>query len=151
MASPFPQQSALGTIDFSAPEYRYGARPSTKSDLFSIAAITYFLIAKQKHPYGPTWEKAQTLHDFMNLKYLSATRHNPMVPLWFDAALQKALAPTPSGRYETMSEFLHDLRTPNYTLLSKDSLPFIEQKPLLFWKILSAALFVLLILSLLFR
>ena len=151
ISSPFQQQSALGTVDFSAPEYRYGARPSSKSDLFSIAAITYFLVAKQKHPYGLAWEKAQTLRDFMNLKYHSATRHNPMVPLWFDAALQKALAPTTSGRYDSMSEFLHNLRTPNYTLLDKDSLPFIEKNPLLFWKLLSALLLVLLLLSLILR
>ncbi len=149
ISSPFDRHSALGTIDFSAPEYRYGARPSTKSDLFSIAAITYFLVTKQQHPFGEPWQKAQSLRDFTTLKYISATRHNPMVPLWFDAALKKALSPTPTARHESMSEFLGNLRRPDYSLLGKDALPFIERNPLLFWKLLSATLAILLIIVLL--
>lgn len=151
IASPFERHSALGTIDFSAPEYRYGSRPNTKSDLFSIAAITYYLVTKGQHPYGNPWQKAQTLRDFTHLKYISATQHNPMVPLWLDAALKKSLAPTSSARHETMSEFLHNLRKPDYSLLDKDDLPFIQKRPVTFWKTVSAILLVALILSLLLR
>lgn len=148
ITSPFERQSALGTIDFSAPEYRYGARPSTKSDLFSIAAITYFLVTRQHHPFGEPWEKAQSLRDFTTLTYISATRHNPMVPLWFDAALKKALSPTPVGRQESMSEFLGNLKKPDYTLLGKEALPFLEKDPVRFWKTLSALLAIALIIAL---
>lgn len=151
IASPFDRHSALGTLDFSAPEYRYGARPSSKSDLFSIAALTYYLITNQQLPYGAPWDRAKTLHDFINLQYVSATQHNPMVPLWFDAALKKTLAPTPGARHETMSEFLHDLKKPNYSLLNRNDLPFIEKNPLLFWKITSAVLLLALIVSHLLR
>jgi len=150
ISTPFERHSALGTIDFSAPEYRYGSRPTTKSDLFAIAAVTYFLITKQKHPFGDAWEKAQTFRDFTALEYISATRHNPMVPLWFDAALKKALSPTPSNRQETMSEFLANLKNPEYSLLDKSDLPFIEKNPILFWKLTSLVLFLLLLISLIF-
>ncbi len=151
MSSPFERHSALGTIDFSAPEYRYGSRPSTKSDLFSIAAITYFLLSNGEHPYGEPWQKAQTLRDFSNLTYISVTKHNPMVPLWLDAALQKSLSPIASYRHESMSAFLSNLSKPDYELLSKNDLPFIQKDPVLFWKITSAILLLLLILSLILR
>ncbi len=147
IASPFERHSALGTIDFSAPEYRYGSRPTSKSDLFSIAAITYYLVTRQQHPFGEAWEKAQSLRDFTTLSYISATRHNPMVPLWFDAALKKALSPTPAARPETMSEFLANLKNPDYSLLGKEALPFMERDPVLFWKICSALLLLIMILS----
>ncbi len=151
ITSPFERHSALGTIDFSAPEYRYGAQPTTKSDLFSIATIAYFLITNQNHPFGKAWEKAKTLRDFNHLKYQSATRHNPMIPLWFDAAIKKSLAPTPSGRHQSMAEFLNNLRQPNYALLDRDALPFIEKDPILFWKTATAILLLILIISHLLR
>lgn len=148
--SPFERQSALGTIDYSAPEYRYGARPNRKSDLFSIAAVTYYLISKGHHPYGDNWHKANTYRDFTHLKYQSATRHNPMIPLWFDAALKKSLAPSANARHESMSEFLNNLQQPDYNLLNKNDLPFLEKDPVAFWKITSAILFIALILALIY-
>ena len=151
ISSPFERHSALGTIDFSAPEYRYGSRPNTKSDLFSIAAITYYLLTKGEHPFGEAWQKAQTLRHFTQLDYISSTRHNPMVPLWLDAALKKALAPIASDRHESMSEFLNNLRKPDYNLLDKEALPFLQKDPVTFWKLVSAILFVALILALIFR
>ena len=150
ISSPFERSAALGTVDFSAPEYHYGARPSTKSDLFSIATITYFLLSNGKHPYGEAWGRAQTLRDFTLLKYISTTQHNPMVPLWLDAALKKSLAPVASARHETMSSFLNNLRYPDYSLMDRDSLPFLQKDPIAFWKITSAILLVALIFALIF-
>ena len=151
ISSPFERSSALGTLDFSAPEYHYGSRPNTKSDLFSIAVITYFLLSNGQHPYGEAWNRAKTLRDFMQLKYISVTQHNPMVPLWLDAAVKKSLSPTASGRHQTMSEYLHNLRKPDYSLLDKEGLPFIQKNPVTFWKIISAVLFIAFLIALFYR
>jgi len=151
ISTPFDRHSALGTIDFSAPEYRLGAKPTTRSDLFSIAAITYFLLTNGQHPFGKNWEKANTLRDFVSMNYISATKYNPMVPLWMDAAIKKALSPISESRHESMSEFLHNLRHPDFNLIKGDALPFMEKDPVLFYKILSAVLLIMLIISLISR
>ena len=140
--SPFERDVALGTRGFSAPEYQLGGRPTTRSDLFSIAAIAYHLLTGGKHPYGERWERARTLRDFLAIPYVSATRHNPMVPLWMDANLRKALSVLPEARHESMSDFLHHLERPDPELSPSSPLPLIERNPLLFWKLLSLALFI---------
>ncbi|MFD2255606.1 protein phosphatase 2C domain-containing protein [Luteolibacter algae] len=147
IASPFDRHSALGTLDFSAPEYRLGATATTKADLFSIAAITYYLLTGGKLPYGERWEKARTLRDFLTLEYTSATLYNPMVPLWMDGTLRKALSISPDSRHETMSEFIRYLSEPDPAIFTNGPLPLAARNPLLFWKVVSLVLFLALLLS----
>jgi hypothetical protein len=64
-----------------------------------------------------------------------------MVPPWMDGALRKATALNPAHRYDTLSEFLYDLRHPNSALLQTDTfVPLAQRNPLLFWKSLSMLL-----------
>lgn len=135
ISTPFERGTALGTLDFSAPEYRLGITPSSRSDLFSIAAITYHLLTGGHHPYGKAWERATSQRDFFNLTYQPAAAHNPMVPLWMDAVLHKALSIRMENRHEVMSEFIHNLRHPDPAFLTAEPLPFAQRNPLLFWKL----------------
>ncbi len=139
IASPFERHAALGTLDFSAPEYRLGTRPTKRSDLFSIAAIAYHLLTGGRHPYGKAWESAKSPRDFHTLTYVPAATHHPMVPPWMDGALRKALSIVPEARHESMSEFVHNLRQPAPEFLTVEAIPFAKRHPLLFWK--CAALF----------
>jgi serine/threonine protein kinase/serine/threonine protein phosphatase PrpC len=137
ISTPFDRPSALGTMDFSAPEYRLGITPSTRSDLFSIAVITYHLLTGGHHPYGKSWAGAKDQRDFFSLTYHPAAAHNRMVPLWMDAVLRKALSIRVESRPEVMSEFIHNLRHPDPEFLTSEPLPFAERNPLLFWKIVA--------------
>lgn len=138
ISTPFERHSALGTIDFSAPEYRLGTKPTTRSDLFSIATIAYFLLTGGKHPYGSSWEKAKTAKDFFTLDYHPAATINPMVPSWMDGVLRKALSMRPETRHESMSEFVHNLRHPDAEFLDVAPLPLSKRNPLLFWRVMAA-------------
>lgn len=138
ISTPFERGSALGTMDFSAPEYRLGVTPTTRSDLFSIAVITYHLLTGGHHPYGKAWAGARNQRDFFNLTYQPAAAHNLMVPLWMDAVLRKALSIRIEARQEVMSEFIHNLRHPDPAFLTAEPLPFAQRNPLLFWKLLAA-------------
>jgi serine/threonine protein kinase len=137
---PFHRHSALGTVDFSAPEYRLNLPPSPKSDQFSIAMITYHLLTKGKHPYGSKWDSAHCPSDFLRLEYRPAGHHQPLIPNWIDLSLKKALSTNADLRYDSLSEFMHDLRHPNPDYLKKQSLPLIEKNPVLFWKTISGIL-----------
>lgn len=134
ISTPFERVASLGTLDFSAPEYRLGITATTRSDLFSIAVIYYHLLTGGHHPYGKAWARATSQKDFHNLVYQTAAAHNPMVPPWMDVVLRKALAIRGEDRHEVMSEFIHHLRHPDPSLMTAESLPFAQRNPLLFWK-----------------
>ncbi|MES2657720.1 MAG: bifunctional protein-serine/threonine kinase/phosphatase [Verrucomicrobiota bacterium] len=137
ISTPFERASALGTLDFSAPEYRMGITATTRSDLFSIAAITYHLLTGGHHPYGKSWASAHSPKDFLKLTYHPAAAHNPMVPPWLDAVLSKALSIRIDDRQEAMSEFVHNLRHPDPSLLANGSSSLLERNPLLLWKLVA--------------
>ncbi len=125
----------VGTASYSAPEYFKGQRGTNRSDIFSLGVIAYEMFTGQL-PFGEIEpEKAQK----KKFVYTSACVHNPKVPEWVDAALEKATNPNPDKRYEVLSEFVADLTRPDSGLLaSKQQRPLLERNPLLFWKGLAA-------------
>ncbi len=134
------QENVLGTINYSAPEYHLGQRATVKSDLYSLAVITYEMI-NGCLPYGKTMPEKPNKTNLAKLHYVPSMHVNPMVPVWIDGALKKACSISPQGRYETIAEFVHDITTPNSMFLrTGDFIPLIERNPLAFWKSLSAIL-----------
>lgn len=149
--APFKRQVELGTKRYSAPEYALGRWPSTRSDLFSVGVIAYQLFGGGAgHPYGDKLEAARSVRDFSLLKYRSVTLDNPLVPIWIDGALAKAVHLHPENRYAALSEFLADLQQPNSDFMGQAGLPLLERNPLLFWQALSAGLALVLLLLVLF-
>ncbi|MCJ8313168.1 MAG: bifunctional protein-serine/threonine kinase/phosphatase [Saccharospirillaceae bacterium] len=141
------REDALGTLHYSAPEYRYGGVRSAKSDQFSLAVIVYEMLTGQL-PYGDAFLKPNRVEQFEKLKYTSAMQHNPLVPIWLDGALRKATSMKPESRYENLSEFLYDLKNPNKDFLRFTNTPLMNRNPVLFWQGISAVLLLLLIVSL---
>jgi protein phosphatase len=137
----------LGTIDFSAPEVRLGISQSisVKSDQFSIAMIAYTLLTGGEFPYGDKWLKAKNYADFGELKYIPAFDHRSAIPSWLDGALKKALHVDPDARYSSLSEFIMDLKKPNQSYNRSRHMPLIERDPVLFWQLLSALLFLIIL------
>lgn len=138
------QPEILGTAAYTAPEYFLGQAGSTKSDLFSLAVITYQMLSG-KLPYGTNVSKARTKNAQRNLMYRSVLNDDLAIPAWIDEALKKALHPDPNRRYDELSEFIFDLRHPNRTFLNKTRPPLMERHPVLFWKATSFILFITLI------
>ncbi len=142
--SPLDQSNdnVLGTLNYTAPEYHLGGRGSIKSDLYSLAVMTYEMI-NGALPYGGDMPEKPNKMNLAKLKYVPSFQKNAMVPVWIDGALKKGCSLSPHMRYEALSEFVHDLSTPN-PLFLKDSadIPLIERNPLKFWKSLSALLLI---------
>jgi len=136
--APFTRDNILGTLDYSAPEYRYGGNVSVASDQFSLAVLLYEMLTG-KLPYGAGFSKAMDVKTFQKLNYISAMKHNPLVPYWLDKALEKALSINPAHRYEALSEWLQDLKRPNPNWLSPRAQPLLERHPDKLWKILAVS------------
>ena len=142
------RENILGTLNYTAPEYHLGQRGTVKSDLYSLGVICYEML-NGGLPYGDMPEKPNRTN-LSRLRYIPSFHHNNMVPIWIDGALRKATHLLPQFRYAELSEFLHDLSTPNSQFLKEeDKIPLIERNPLIFWKC-TALFFFLCSLGLLF-
>ena len=134
--APFARDTILGTLSYSAPEYRYGGRISQRSDQFSLAVILYEMLTS-KRPYGEKYDSAMNLKAFQRLRYIPARKFNPLVPIWLDKAIERACDIQEQGRYSSLSEWLTDLKKPNPNWLRPEEAPLMERNPLLFWKLLA--------------
>ncbi|QEI14039.1 bifunctional protein-serine/threonine kinase/phosphatase [Cellvibrio japonicus] len=148
--APIARDHILGTLDYSAPEYRYGATPGTASDQFSLAVLLYEMLTG-KLPYGTGYSKAMDLKSFQRLAYIPAMKHNPLVPYWLDKALEKALSINPNHRYTALSEWLQDLKRPNPLWLTPRAQPLLERDPLKAWKVIAISGWICALVALLWR
>lgn len=135
ITTPLERDNLLGTRDYTAPEYLQGYAGTNRSDLYSVGVIAYEMLTG-KHPYGGEL----TARNLKRAKFRSAMDHNPEVPAWMDSALEKALSLAPTRRYETLSEFIHDITQPNPDLVKTDYAPLMERNPLGFWRASAIAL-----------
>lgn len=146
IAAPLARDKILGTASYTAPEYHCNVRPDARSDQFSLGMIVYEMLTGQR-PYGEKYDECMQLSDFLRLPYTPAYHHNPLVPVWMDGAIKKAVNMNLSLRYDDIAEFIHDLQRPNPEFITSSAAPFIDRNPLLFWKLSTAVLAVLLLLS----
>ena len=137
----------LGTAQYTAPEYFLGEGGSQRSDIFSLGIIAYQMLTGGL-PYGAEAARTRTKAQQKKLRYKSILNDTRDIPAWIDGALKRAVHPDPYQRYEELSEFVFDLRHPNKKFVESAAKPLIERDPLLFWKCLSAILFVALLIAL---
>jgi serine/threonine protein phosphatase PrpC/predicted Ser/Thr protein kinase len=138
-APPASHEDILGTAQYTAPEYFQGQSGSPRADLFSLGVITYQMLTG-KLPYGSQIARARTKAQFRKLKYDSVLSDDHHIPMWIDGTLRKAVHPDPNKRYESLSEYLFDLRHPNPNFTGASATPLIERNPSLFWKCATALL-----------
>lgn len=132
-------QALVGTLQFSAPEYFVGDSGSARSDLFSLAVLTYHLLTGAL-PYGLQVTQLRSPAGLRRLRYTPLRHLRPDLPAWLDAVLHKALQPQPARRQEAVSEFLHDLQAPGPQFHRQRLPPLVERHPVRFWQATSLLL-----------
>lgn len=128
-----------GTLQYMAPECLRGAPASARSDLFSLAAITYQMLSGRL-PYGMTMARERTEAAQRRMRYQSLVLLRPEIPAWIDEALEKALHPDAFKRFEDVDEFVHALSHPPAGSRGRRTRPLAEGNPLVFWKVVSLLL-----------
>ncbi|MFV8824757.1 protein kinase domain-containing protein [Thauera sp. WH-2] len=131
MAGGVPGDSA-----YAAPEYFLGEPGSTRSDLFSLAAIAYELLTGRL-PYGVALAQARTRKAQRRLRYRSVVDDERDIPAWIDDALSRALDIDPARRQAELSEFVHEIHHPDAEHLRRLRPALIERDPAKFWKVLA--------------
>lgn len=128
-----------GTLQYTAPEYFVGAGGDARSDLFSLAVLTYQMLTGQL-PYGLQVVHLRSPAQLKRLRYVPLRHLRPELPAWLDGVLQKALQPEAARRQEAVSEFLHDLAAPGAQFQRLRAPPLVERNPVRFWQAVSCLL-----------
>ncbi|WP_444918756.1 protein kinase domain-containing protein [Microbulbifer sp. JMSA003] len=130
---PLEHPEALGTASYSDPHYILGHNSGIRGDIYALATIAYEMFTGEL-PYGEEIENCRSHADFERLRYRTASQFNPIVPIWFDRALERGCSIDLEQRYSTLTEFMRDLANPNPDYLRED--PTEKGDASLFWKIL---------------
>jgi serine/threonine protein phosphatase PrpC len=140
-AALFSIRSRAGTASYLAPERFCGGAISERTELFAIG-VTLYESLTGSYPYGEI-ERFQTPH-FNPPRNLA--RINTAIPTWFEAIVLRAIEVEPERRYQHFSEMAYDLTHPaQVPVHHRKNAPLIERNPVLFFKTLSALLFVLVV------
>jgi len=126
-------QPMLGTAQYAAPEYFLGEAGTSRSDIYSLAAILYQMLSGRL-PYGPEVARARSRSAQMRLSYVSVLDRDREIPAWVDSVLSRALHPDPSVRTGELSEFTYALRHPAEAMARSQRLPLLERNPVAFWQ-----------------
>jgi protein phosphatase len=135
---------ALGTAAYADPLYLRGENPGIAGDVYSLATICYEMFTGRL-PYGDGVEECRSHSDYARLRYRHAADYNPVVPIWFDRALEKGVEFDLEQRYGTIDDLMADLSEPNPEFLREDPVTERGANQLMFWKLLSGFWFLLLI------
>ena len=122
-----------GTMDYTAPEQHQGERPTNRSDIYALGVLTYELLSGRL-PYGRGFAGAR---DVSRLTYIPLRQWREDIPVWVDAALEKAVHKDPTQRTEVLSALIEDLRRPNTALGYGRQRPLLERNPTLVWRTLA--------------
>lgn len=134
--SPIQHEGALGTASYADPIYLQGRNPGVQGDLYSLGTIAYELFTNRL-PYGDAIEECSNSLDYDRLRYKSATKYNPIIPMWFDRALEKSVKFDLQERYRNIRDFIKDLKQPNPEFFRDDPKVEYTKSPLLFWQMMS--------------
>jgi serine/threonine protein phosphatase PrpC len=139
----FPLADIPGTASYMAPELFEGDPGGEASDLFALA-VTLFRLFTGHYPFGE-------IEPFSHPRFSkpdSLAKHRPDLPAWLDALLARALAVEPERRPGDVLEFVLALEDgPAAAAPATKPAPLYGRNPLLFWKIVSALLFLALVIS----
>ena len=134
--SPIKHDGALGTASYADPVYLQGRNSGVQGDLYSLGTIAYELFTNRL-PYGDAIEECSSSHDYDRLRYKSSSKYNPIIPIWFDRALEKSVKFDLQDRYRNIRDFINDLKQPNPEFFRDDPKVEYTKSPVLFWQMMS--------------
>ncbi len=101
--------TVMGTSDYIAPEQARGAHVDELSDVYSLGAVLYELLAGEVPFPGDNFVAVAMRH--INESPPSVRERRPDVSPRLDAAIRRAMAKEPGDRFRSMDEFAAELQS----------------------------------------
>lgn len=133
-----------GAVHYAAPECVLGTRATPRSDLFSLAVMTYEMLAGQK-PFRSRGRVSQPT-SASDWNYIPFGETRTDIPFWVGHALERACVVVPENRTPVLSEFIEALNRPSPEARRREtSSALLERNPVAFWRGLSVGLLVVIL------
>lgn len=100
--------TVMGTANYMSPEQAKGAHVDTRSDIWSLGAVLYEMVAGRVPFPGET--PTETISLILQKEAAPLTRFAPEAPAELDRIVTKSLTKDREERYQTMKDLLIDLR-----------------------------------------
>ena len=98
----------MGTVAYMSPEQAQGQSVDHRTDIWSLGVMLYEMLAG-KLPFRGEYDQS-IIHSILNHEPDPVMKVRRDLPAGLETAIAKALAKKPVDRYQTMAEFLEDLR-----------------------------------------
>jgi serine/threonine protein kinase/serine/threonine protein phosphatase PrpC len=136
--------SEPGTPSYMAPELFGGLQATEASDQFALG-VTIYRLFTGRFPYGE-------IEPFTHPKFRSPSpvaNYRPDLPAWLDKVIGRAISVNPADRYQDVLELVFEMEhgADRASPINVARMPLYHRNPLLFWKVTSALLVVLLAIS----
>lgn len=112
----------LGSPRYMSPEQVIGKAVDGRSDIFSLGAVLYELLAGESAFGGENDTLTSIMYRIMNETPAAPSSRNAAIPKAFDYIVARALAKEPENRYQSAREMANDLR--QFQSLAVDTAPF---------------------------
>ena len=141
IATPLERDGILGTATYAAPEAVLEGQSLQQSDIFSVAVILFEMLTN-KLPFSGKLEECRSKSAYLKTRYTPSYELNPLVPVWLDGAIKKALRFEHNQRHGDVSELLYEIEHPNPKYKKTYSTSLLDENPSLPWQVLSGVLFI---------
>ena len=98
----------IGTAQYLSPEQARGERVDARSDLYSTGCLLYELLVGRPPFTGDS--PVAIAYQHVRENPVPPSRHDPEIPQWADAIVLKAMAKSPSDRYQSAGEMRSDIQ-----------------------------------------
>jgi serine/threonine protein kinase/Flp pilus assembly protein TadD len=102
------EATTMGTVAYMSPEQAKGEVVDHRTDIWSLGVVLYEMITGQL-PFKGEYDQSM-IHSILNHEPEPVTKIRENLPSGLELVISKALAKNPAGRYQSMEDFLGDLK-----------------------------------------